>query len=270
MSILEAIILGLIQGATEFLPVSSSGHLVLIPAVFGLSEPTLNVVAIAHLGTLLAVLIYFAKDLWLIITAVLQGLVQGNPLGSTHARLGWYILGGSIPAGILGLTLKDFFDELFTAPTFAAFFLLGTAVLLVTGERLRSGLTTLDEMSWTDAIIIGLFQAMALLPGISRSGSTIVGGLLRGLNREVAARYSFLLGIPAIFGAGLLTILDISDDSNLNQQLPTLVITFFTAGISGFACIHLLLTWVKQRSLIPFAIYCAAFGLFYLIAFVLF
>lgn len=267
MSILEAIILGLIQGATEFLPVSSSGHLVLVPAVFGLAEPTLNVVAIAHLGTLLAVLIYFAKDLWQIATAVLRGIVQRDPMGDTHSRLGWYIVVGSIPAAVLGLTLADFFDGLFGTPMAAAAFLLGTAVLLIIGEYMRSGLTTLERMSWLDAIIIGLFQALALFPGISRSGSTIVGGLMRGLNREVAARYSFLLGIPAILGAGLLSVLDLLDAPDLAQQLPALVATFITAGVSGFACIHFLLQWVKHRSLIPFAAYCALFGIIFLVFF---
>ena len=265
MSIWEAFILGILQGATEFLPVSSSGHLVLVPAVFGLTEPTLNVVAIAHLGTLVAVLIYFFSDVKDIAVAVIQGLIQRDPMGSTEARLGWYIVIGSVPAAVLGLALEEQFETVFGTPTVAAFFLIGTAGLLILGEYMRSGLTTLKDMSWLDAIVIGLFQALALFPGISRSGSTIVGGLLRGLNREVAARYSFLLGIPVIFGAGLLSVVDLLGTSDLNQQIPSLVVTFVSAAVSGYACIHFLLQWVKQRSLIPFAIYCAIFGLSYLI-----
>lgn len=265
MSIWEAFILGILQGATEFLPVSSSGHLVLVPAVFNLTEPTLNVVAIAHLGTLVAVLIYFFKDVWEIAVGVLQGLIQRDPMGTTEARLGWYILVGSIPAAALGLLLEEQFETVFGTPTTAAFFLLGTAGLLILGEYMRSGLTTLKEMSWLDAIIIGVFQALALFPGISRSGSTIVGGLLRGLNREIAARYSFLLGIPVIFGAGLLSIFDLFGAPDLGQQLPSLVVTFVSAAVSGYACIHFLLQWVKQRGLLPFAVYCAIFGLSYLI-----
>lgn len=267
MTILEAILLGILQGATEFLPVSSSGHLVLIPAMFGLTEPTLNIVAIAHLGTLIAVLIYFARDIWNIITAVLTSLRHRDPMETVHARLGWFILLGSIPAALLGLTLKDYFDTLFSTPTAAAIFLLITAALIFAGEFMRSGLTSLETMEKSDALLIGLAQALALFPGISRSGSTIVGGLIRGLNREIATRFSFLLGIPAILGAGLFALIDLIQDPNLNAQLPTLTITFITAAITGYACIHWLLRWVRQRSLLPFAAYCIALSLTYLIFF---
>lgn len=263
MSIIEAIILGIIQGATEFLPISSSGHSILIPAIFGLSEPGINEVIIAHQGTLLAVLVYFWRDVWAIIKGVLQGIVERNPMGSSDSRLGWYILAGTIPAAIVGLLFEDWFDDAFGNPRTAAFFLLFTALFLVAGERLLSGQKTVEKMGWGDAIIIGLFQMFALLPGISRSGSTITGGLLRGLDRELAARYSFLLGIPAIGGAGLLGLLDLMGTSNVN--VTTLFVTFTTSAIVGYACIHFLMQWLKQRSLYPFAIYCAAFGSLYLL-----
>lgn len=264
MSIFEAIILGLIQGATEFLPVSSSGHLVLVPAVFNMAPPSLNAVAIAHLGTLLAVLIYFFRDIVAIVQAVIRGLIARDPMGDVQSRVGWFIVVGSIPAAVAGLTLNDFFEEIFGHPTAAAIFLIGTAALLIIGEFRRTGVTPLEDMSWSDAIIIGLFQMVALLPGISRSGSTIVGGLLRGLNREVAARYSFLLGIPAILGAGLLSVLDLMGQPDLSSQLPALIVTFLTAAVSGYACIHILLQWVRTRTLGLFAIYCLTFGILYL------
>lgn len=266
MSILEAIILGIIQGATEFLPISSSGHLVLVPAIFGMTQPSLNIIAVAHLGTLVAVLVYFRRDLWAIISAVLQGLWRRDPLGETESRLGWYIVAGSIPAAVAGLLLADWFDEIFGSPTVAAFFLLVTALLLVIGEQLMTGVKTLAAMTWSDAIIIGLFQMFALFPGISRSGSTITGGLARGLNRETAARYSFLLGVPAILGAGLLSLLELSQSGALLQEWPLLLAAFLSAAVVGYACIYFLLAWLRSHTLYIFAVYCALLGGGYLIA----
>lgn len=268
MSIVEAIILGIIQGATEFLPISSSGHMILVPASFNMTRPDLNTIAIAHLGTLLAVLVYFYKDLRDILIGTLSGIKKRELMGTTEARLGWYIVVGSIPAAVAGLTLKDYFEEIFSTPAITASFLLFTAALLLFGEYKRSGNPgnkELSGMSWLDAIVIGLFQMLALFPGISRSGSTIVGGLLRGLDRELAARYSFLLGVPAILGAGLLSVLDLLGPTNFNSQIPALVTTFVFSAIVGYACIHLLLQWLKQRSLIPFAVYCSAFGIIFLL-----
>ncbi len=270
MSILEAIFLGILQGATEFLPISSSGHLVLLPALLGLNEPGLQVIAIAHLGTLLAVLVYFFTDVWGIATAVLRGLRDRDPFAETESRLGWFIVLGSVPVVIFALAFQDFLESIFSSPLAAASFLLVTAGLLLFGEYKRSGLNNLEKMSWLDGLIVGLFQALALFPGISRSGSTIAGGLLRGFNREVAARYSFLLGIPAILGAGLLEVAKLLAEGDVASQALVLSITFITAAITGYACIHFLLSWLKQRSLLPFALYCMVFGSFSLVYFGLF
>lgn len=270
MNILEAIILGIIQGATEFLPISSSGHSILVPTILGLSEPSLNAVIIAHEGTLLAVLIYFRQQIMDIVRGVLQGISSRDPFGNPDARLGWYIVVGSIPAAVIGLLFEEAFEHRFASPRYAAFFLLVTALFLVMGERLLSGEKELDRMSWFDAIFIGLFQMLALFPGISRSGSTIVGGLLRGLDRELAARYSFLMSIPVIAGAGLLGILDLIQEGNLIAQLPSLIVVFVTAAIVGYACIAFLLNWIRSHSFYPFAIYCAMFGTLYLLADLLF
>jgi undecaprenyl-diphosphatase len=264
MSILEAIILGIIQGATEFLPISSSGHLVLIPAIFGMAQPSLNIIAVAHLGTLVAVLIYFRKELWAIIVAVLAGLRNKNPLADINARMGWYILVGSIPAATAGLLFADFFDVIFGTPTIAAIFLLVTALLLVWGERMLTGNKTIEKMTWLDAITIGLFQMLALVPGISRSGSTITGGLWRGLDRETAARYSFLLGVPAIMGAGLLSIVDLQQSGSLVSKWPNLLAAFLAAAGVGYACIYFLLAWLRSHTLYIFAAYCALLGGSYL------
>lgn len=265
MELLEAILLGIIQGATEFLPISSSGHLLLIPSLFSLSEPDLNGIAIAHLGTLLAILVYFRQDLWNIFKAVLSGLRIGRPLATMESRLGWYIAIGTIPAAVAGLLFVDFIDSVLATPTVAAFMLMVTAVILVIGEQLLKGDKALGQMGWTDAIIIGLAQVAALIPGISRSGVTITAGLSRGLDRPSAARYSFLLGVPAIAGAGLLAILDLAQSPGLANQLPQIVATFLAAAIVGYVCIYFLLNWLRRGSLYPFAAYCAAFGLIYLI-----
>lgn len=265
MTILEAIILGIIQGATEFLPISSSGHLLLVPALFNISEPDLNTTAIAHLGTLMAVLVYFRRDVWQIIIAVLNGLYQRRPFENDMSRLGWQILAGTIPAALIGLLFEDTFDRIFGNPTNAAIALFGTAALLIIGERLHSGTKSLEKLSWPDAVIIGLFQLIALLPGISRSGSTITGGLARDLDRATAARFSFLLGIPAIAGAGVLSLLDLLNSADVSSQLAVLGATFVVSAVVGYLCIAFLLSWLRQHKLYPFAVYCAVFGALFLI-----
>lgn len=263
MTLLEAIFLGIIQGMTEFLPVSSSGHSVLLPALFNMPNPGLDLIAIAHQGTLLAVLVYFWRDLWAIVRGMVRGLRQRALLEDTDSRLGWYILLGTIPAAAAGLLLEDFFEEMFARPIFAAGFLLITAALLFIGERLRSGDIDLKRMDGLDALAVGLMQMLALFPGISRSGSTIAGGLWRGLDRETAARFSFLLGVPAIGGAGLLSIIEAVQEG-AGGQLGLYVATFAAAAVSGYFCIHFLLSWLRSHSLIPFAVYCACFGSAYI------
>ncbi len=263
MTVLEAIFLGIIQGATEFLPVSSSGHTVLVPALLDMSSPGLGLIAIAHQGTLLAVLVYFWRDLWAIVRGVLRGIRQRAYLEDADSRLGWYIVLASIPVAAAGLLLQDFFEEMFARPIFAAGFLLITAALLFIGERLRSGDIELKRMDGLDALAVGLFQMLALFPGISRSGSTIAGALWRGLDRETAARFSFLLGVPAIGGAGLLSVID-AVQGGASGQVGLYTATFIASAISGYICIHFLLSWLREHSLIPFAIYCAWFGVSYI------
>ena len=269
MTIWETIILGILQGATEFLPISSSGHLVLVPSILNWPEASLALVAIVHQGTLLAVLVYFRRDLGQIIKGVWQGLMQRRPFSTPDARLGWYILAGSIPAGVAGLTLESFFEEIFSTPPVAAGFLLITAVFLITGERMLSGKKPIENITLTDALVVGFFQMLALFPGVSRSGSTITGGLLRGLDRAAAARFSFLLGIPAILGAGLLSGLDLMQANDLAAQAPLLIAGFLAAAVSGYLCIHFLLTWLRSHSLYIFAGYTAVFGIVYLLVYFL-
>lgn len=259
MSLLEAIILGIVQGATEFIPVSSSAHLVLVPEILNMEQPGLAFIGVIHLGTLLAVLIFFARDLLEIIKGVWQGLRQRQPLGNPNARLGWYILIGTIPAAAAGFLFKDFFEEMFEAPIPAAFFLLVTGVLLIIGERMLTGKKTIATLTWIDSLLIGMFQMAALFPGISRSGSTIVGGLWRGLDRATAARFSFLLGIPAIAGAGLLSLGDVLSP---NREFGAIIYIagFLASFIAGYLCIKFLLSYLKGHSLYIFAAYCFLFG----------
>ena len=265
MTVIEAIILGIIQGATEFLPISSSGHLILIPSIFSLDEPNLNAIAIAHQGTLLAVLVYFRHDLWRIIRAVFAGLRARQPLAESDSRLGWHIAAGSVPAVVIGLLFANAIDQVLAKPAAAAAALIVTGVILIIGEQLVTGVKGLPQMGWADALIIGIAQALALVPGISRSGMTITAGLGRGLNRETAARYSFLLGVPVIAGAGLLAAVELAQSPTASDQLPLLTVTFLTAAIVGYACIHFLLSWLRKHSLYLFAAYCIAFGGIYLL-----
>ena len=171
---------------------------------------------------------------------------------------------GSIPAGIVGLLALDFFEAQFGSPTVAAAGLLVTAAFLVIGERLKSGTKSLDRLTWLDALIIGSFQVLALFPGISRSGTTIAAGLGRGLDRPTAARFSFLVGLPAIAGAGLLSIIDIFSAQG-SLPMGHYAAAFVAAAVVGYGCIAFLLNWLKRHTLYPFAIYCAVAGLLYLL-----
>jgi len=264
MSLLEAILIGIIQGATEFLPISSDGHLVLVPAILGLQQPDLVLIGLVHAGTLLAIVAYFWRDIVTILRAVLGGLARRRPFDDANARLGYFMVLGSIPAAIAGLLAMNFFEEQFGSPTVAALGLLVTAAFLIVGERLRRGTKPLDRLTWVDTLIIGSFQVLALLPGVSRSGTTIAAGLGRGLDRPTAARFSFLVGLPAIAGAGLLSIIDIF---SAQGSLPAThyLVAFLTAAVVGYLCITFLLNWVKGHTLYPFAVYCIAFGVLFLL-----
>ncbi len=258
--LIKAIVLGIVQGATEFIPVSSSGHLVIVPWLLGWPSSTLVFDTVLHWGTLLSIVVVFWRDFWQILVATLRSIFTRS-FADPYARLGWFILVGSIPAAVVGLLFNDFFEALFSSPSAAGLFLLVTAMLLISSElmiRHVEKLRTLETMSWLDAIIIGLFQAVALAPGISRSGSTIAAGLGRGIRREDAARYSFLLGTPAFFGAGLLQLLKAMDEAPaaLSAAAPMMILGFLASAISGFIAIRFLLSYLRTHTLYPFAIYC--------------
>lgn len=265
MSILQAFILGLVQGATEFLPISSSGHLVLVPWLLGWGDINdLTFDTTVHLGTLVAVLIYFRSDVLAILQGVLKTLRQRN-LNDVNGRLGWFILLGTVPAAVAGVLLEDFFEQLFGSPTIVSILLLVTGALLFFSERVAQRLREAESVSWSDSLMIGVAQAAAIAPGISRSGATIAAGLALGLKREAAARFSFLLALPIIAGAGLLKLIEALQTGVLSGQGSILVIGFITAAVSGYACIHFLLAYLRQRSLYIFTAYCWIFGAFCLV-----
>ena len=263
--IIQAIVLGFVQGATEFVPVSSSGHLVIVPWLLGWTSPSLLFDTVLHWGTLLSILLVFWRDLWDIFIATLLSLTRRS-LADPMARLGWFIVVGSIPAVITGFLLKDPIEALFSDPLAAAGFLLVTALLLAGSEQIARRHTPTDTMTtmrWSQSIVIGLAQAIALAPGISRSGSTMAAGLSMGLRREDAARFSFLLGTPAFFGAGLLQLSDAMavEPSAVAAQAPALIVGFLVSALVGYIAIRGLLAYLRRRSLNVFAVYCVVVAL---------
>jgi undecaprenyl-diphosphatase len=241
---------GLVQGITEFLPISSSGHLVLIPALLGVDEPDLATTAVLHLGSLAAILSYYRRDF--------AGLISAPT--SRHSRRVWLLLlVGTIPAAIAGLTLDGPLEIIFSEPWMAAVALMITGVVLATGMLLARGSRTLEEARIPDALVVGLAQAFALVPGISRSGMTITAGMAQGMSRIEAARFAFMLGVPAIAGAGLLQGLDLIDRGGFH---PDLLVGVAVAAVSGYVSIAVLIRLLARAGMGPFAVYCLAFGLF--------
>ncbi len=269
METTQAVILGIVQGLTEFLPISSSGHLVLFQHLFGLTEPELFFDISVHAGTLVAVIIFFRKDLWAIIVSVIHFLslwikkqasfndIQENP----DVKMAFLIIIGSVPTGIIGLLFKQIAEDLFSSVFIVGFTLLITGLLLWMTRRFKAVGRDIIGFSVKDALIIGVVQGIAITPGISRSGSTIATGIMLGLSREMAARYSFLLSIPAIVGAEILSLKDMSFQAIDNAVIFGTV----TAGIVGYFSLTLLVYIVKKGQLHIFSPYCWAVGIVTLI-----
>ena len=254
----RALVLGAVQGLTEFVPVSSSAHLVLVPFLLGWPIPSLSFDVAIHLGTLLALVVYFWRDLWGIVSGVTRSaLRRADGRDRTNGRLALLLLIGSVPAGLVGILLERFFEGLFERPAFVAAELVLTAVLLLVGEavyrrRRAEDRRSIVDMTVGDAVTMGALQALAISPGISRSGATISGGLFRGLEREAAARFSFLLSIPAILGAAVVSVPDLPAGTDWG---PT-VAAAGVAAVTGFAAIAFLLRYLRANTMRPFAYYC--------------
>lgn len=270
MTILQAIILGIVQGMTEFLPVSSSGHLVIVPHIFGWQIPdkeTFVFDVLVQLGTLLAVIVYFRDDLLSILRAWFHGVVSGKYFEDHQAKMGWYLLLATLPAGIAGLLLKDQVEQAFTNLTATAWFLLGTALMLFFAELVGRRNRSLEKLTWVDSLWMGIFQALALFPGVSRSGATITAGMTRNLERPAAARFSFLMAVPVMLAAGVLAMVDLFSISNLASFLPSMLAGFVVAALVGYLSIRWLLDYLANHPLYYFAIYLLIVSLSLLVAY---
>ncbi len=264
IDLIQAMILGFVQGATEFVPVSSSGHLVLVPWLLGWPAPSLLFDTLLHWGTLVAVLIVFWREFLAMASAWVQSIVRRS-LADPDARTAWFIVVGTVPAVAAGLFLDDLLESFFLNPLAVGCFLLVTALLLWLSEQLvlrSGGGRALAQMQWLDAAAIGVAQALALLPGVSRSGSTIAAGLARGIRRDQAARFSFLLGTPAILGAGVLQLVKVSgeDASALTQHAAPILVGFVVAAVTGVVAIRVLLSHLRNHTLYVFSGYCLVVG----------
>jgi undecaprenyl-diphosphatase len=239
---------GLVQGLTEFLPISSSGHLVLVPALLDMEEPDLATSALLHLGTLAAVVWYYRRDLLKLVH------VRTDP----EARVILLLLAvGTIPAALVGLTLRGPIEIVFDDPKIAAIAEIVTGLILLLGLLLPAGLRRLGSGRIPDAIVVGIAQAFALVPGISRSGMTITAGMAQGFERIEAARYAFLLAVPSIAGAGLLEGIDLAAEGGFEAGL---LVGVAVAAVSGYAAIAVLLRLLTRVGMAPFAAYCIVFG----------
>jgi undecaprenyl-diphosphatase len=261
MSLLQALVMGIVQGATEFLPVSSSGHLVLVPWLLNWEFGSIAFHVVLHAGTLLAVVAYFWRDIVVLVGAAWRGLLARRPFENPDARLAWLLLLASLPAAAAGLLFEGLVAEILETPVAVSAFLLVTAGLLWISERLARQDREYRSMGVWDALWIGTAQALALFPGISRSGSTIAGGLTRGLRRNEAARFSFLLAIPVILGGTVLALFDLLSAPGAASQGGVLIVGFVASAGVGYPAIHLLMRHVRRRPLTGFAVYCLLAGI---------
>jgi undecaprenyl-diphosphatase len=274
MTILQSIILGIIQGLTEFLPISSSAHLVIVPYLLGWQIPPQQAFiydVLVQVATLIAVIVYFWSDLMAIAQAFLVNIWRRTPFQDPQSRLGWYLILASLPAGLIGLAIKDLVEQAFDSPVATACFLFVTAGLLVAAERIGKRVRTLEQINWKDGLWMGFAQALAIFPGISRSGSTIAAGMSRDLERPAAARFSFLMSVPVMLAAGLLATKDLLEltgqpgGSDLNSLLLVFIPGFIASGVVGYLAIRWLLGYLIRHTLYVFAIYCTGLGVLTLV-----
>lgn len=263
MTFFQSVLLGIIQGITEFLPISSSAHLVLVPALLNWNIPSDQLFpfdVLVQLGTLMAVIFYYHEDLGIIITSMFKGLIERKPFAEVEARTGWLTLLATIPAGLMGLLLKPTIELAFNSPAVTSISLFITAAFLVASEVLGKRTREIDALTWGDSLWIGAFQALSVFPGISRSGSTITGGMTRNLKRRTAGQFAFLMAVPIMLAAGLLSGFDLLKVPNLQNFLPVMTTGFLISGIVGYFAISWLINYINDHSLIPFAVYCVLLG----------
>lgn len=274
----QAVVLGIVQGLTEFLPISSSGHLIIFPWLFGWAEPGLSFDAALHLGTLTAVFVYFWRDIFGMIRAVPAAIAapwlatrpDNDGLTERHrdARLGWLIVIGTVPGFLAGVFGEGAIDAAFHDPdnetravVTIATMLIVVGVLMGVAERVAAHTRGIDRVNWRDALAVGVAQALALIPGTSRSGATLTAGLFRGVKRPDAARFSFLLGVPLVLGAGLKSVLDAAAEGMNGDEVLTFLAGGLSSALVGFIAIWGLLRFLQRRSTMVFIIYRILFGL---------
>ncbi len=260
MEIFQAFILGMVQGLGEFLPISSSAHLVITPWLFNWNDPGLAFDVALHWGTLLAVVAYFYNDIWLIIRGFFHSLSKStrDMQSNTYQKMAWLLIVASVPGAIIGKLLESQAEHAFRNPLLIAGTLSVMGVILYFADRIGTKLKNLNHISWANALVLGLSQAAAIIPGVSRSGATITAGLLQGFTREDAAKFSFLMSVPIILGAGLLKLPDII---NYGGGRIELLIGFISAAVFGFLSIKFLMKYIVNRSYVLFTWYRLALAL---------
>jgi undecaprenyl-diphosphatase len=254
MGWLEALVLGIVQGLTEFLPISSSAHQSIVGQFFGRQDVGAAFTAITQLGTEAAVILYFRHDIWRIIRSWLGSLTGRVPRDDPDARMGWLVILGSIPIVLLGLLFQNAIDSGLRNLWITAAMLAGFGVVIGVADRLARNIRPLDSLTWGHGVLFGLAQSLALVPGVSRSGATISAGLALGYTREAAAKYSFLLAIPAVVGSGLFKLADISGDPVPPAWGPILLATVVSFVI-GYVVIAWLLRYISTHNFMPFVVY---------------
>lgn len=260
MDVVEAVTLGVVQGLTEFLPISSTAHLALVPWLFGWKDPGLTFDISLHIGTLVAVIVYFRDDLRHMTVAWFKSL-RARDKSDPYQNLAWLVVWGSIPAVIAGVLLDDFVETTFRSPYVIATMLIGVGLLIAVAERMTEKTRTWQEMTLKDALLIGVAQACALIPGTSRSGATITMGLFLGMQRPDAARFSFLLGFPVILGSIVFKLKDVASDPALAAMVPYMGVGILASAISGYFCIAVLLKFLGTQTMTVFVIYRVLLGL---------
>jgi undecaprenyl-diphosphatase len=258
VDVFQAVVLGIVQGLTEFLPISSSGHLRIVPALFGWDDPGAAFTAVIQLGTMAAVLLYFWRDIVRITVTWARSLVQPELRGEFDARLGWYIGLGTIPIGLAGLTFQNQIEDNVRDLRLIGIALIAVGLIMLLAERVGSRRRELRGLRLRDSLLVGCAQALALIPGVSRSGSTITAGMFLGFTRESAARFSFLLSIPAVVLSGLFELRDIGDKGSVDV-IPTAVATLL-AFVTGYASIAWLLRFLTTHTMKAFVVYRVLLG----------
>jgi len=265
MSIFQAIILGALQGVTEFLPVSSTAHLILLPWAMGWPDPGLSFDVALHLGTLVALLIYFRAE-WIALANSALGAVSGRNKPE-DARMAMLIIAATIPGGIAGALFEHKVEDALRAPQIVAVMLIGMALVLVLAELIGRRIKNLDEISWGDGLLVGVAQAFAIIPGVSRSGVTITAGLFRSFTRETAAKFSFYLSTPLIAGAVAKKTLDILKSGAGIEQLTPFLVGIIVSGIVGYISIAFMMRFLQTHTTYLFVFYRIALGIVVLLAF---